>query len=275
MSDALLDPELADDVAVDVEAEDVARLLLGVVGAVGELHAAGLSAAAGQHLRLDDDLAAELLRGGSRLLGVVREPAVGTGIADALEQLLRPDTRTRSTACRRLRAYSGAELARVRAPDDLRFAGVCGIRVSDASDATSTAWTRSSPRPAEALQGRSGRRRRVLRRAGGRDLRPPRPERRRQVDDRAHARDADAARRRRGSSRADACAHPNRGAPLDRLRRAGLRPRLGGDRPREPLAAGPHHGMARKALHLQRRRAARARRPADAATASSRATPAA
>ena len=58
----LLDPELAHDVAADVEAEDVARLLLGVGGILGELDAAGLAAAAGQHLRLDDDRAAELRR---------------------------------------------------------------------------------------------------------------------------------------------------------------------------------------------------------------------
>ena len=51
----LLDPELADDVAVDVEPEDLARLLLGVGRILGELDAAGLAAAAGQHLRLDDD----------------------------------------------------------------------------------------------------------------------------------------------------------------------------------------------------------------------------
>ena len=51
-----LDPEAPDDVPVDVEPEDVLRLLLGVVGALGELDAAGLAAAAGEHLRLDDDL---------------------------------------------------------------------------------------------------------------------------------------------------------------------------------------------------------------------------
>ena len=56
-----LDPELLDDVAVDVEADDVLRLLLGVRRIVGELHSAGLAAAARQHLGLHDDLAAELL----------------------------------------------------------------------------------------------------------------------------------------------------------------------------------------------------------------------
>src|SRR5438034_886706 len=64
----LLDPERADDVAVDVEAEDVARLRLGVGGIVRELHAAGLAAPPGQHLRLDDDRAGELLGRLARLL---------------------------------------------------------------------------------------------------------------------------------------------------------------------------------------------------------------
>src|SRR5256886_9846817 len=64
----LLDPERADDVAVDVNAEDVARLRLGVGGIVRELHAAGLAAPPGQHLRLDDDRAGELLGRLARLL---------------------------------------------------------------------------------------------------------------------------------------------------------------------------------------------------------------
>ena len=88
----LLDPERADDVAVDVESEDVAGLRLRVGGIVRELDAAGLAAAAGQHLRLDDDRAAELLgrrrapppawsravprRPGSRRAG--RDPCPGT-----------------------------------------------------------------------------------------------------------------------------------------------------------------------------------------------------
>src|SRR5207248_82093 len=57
------DPELADDVAADVEAEDVARASLGLGRVVGELHAARLAAPARQDLRLDDDLRAELLGG--------------------------------------------------------------------------------------------------------------------------------------------------------------------------------------------------------------------
>ncbi len=52
-----LDPELADDVAADVEAENLLRALLRLVRPLGELDPARLAAPAGQHLRLDDDLA--------------------------------------------------------------------------------------------------------------------------------------------------------------------------------------------------------------------------
>ena len=82
MSEARLDPELADDVAADVEAEDLARARLRLRGGLGELDPAGLAAPAGEHLRLDDDgAAAELLRGLTRLGGARREPAVGDGDA--------------------------------------------------------------------------------------------------------------------------------------------------------------------------------------------------
>src|SRR5207302_11366190 len=70
-----LDPEAAHDMASNVEAEDVLRLLLDVVGALGELHAAGLSAAAGEHLRLHDDRATELLR---RRAGLLRPAGAPT-----------------------------------------------------------------------------------------------------------------------------------------------------------------------------------------------------
>ena len=63
-------------------------LLLGVVRVLGQLHAAGLAAAAGQHLRLDDDLAADLLRRPPRLFRRRRDAPVGDGDAEALEQLL-------------------------------------------------------------------------------------------------------------------------------------------------------------------------------------------
>ena len=84
----LLDPELVDDVAVDVEAEDVASLRLGVGRVVGELDAAGLAAPAGQHLRLDDDRAAELLGRLPRLLGSRREAPFRDGNPDPAKSSL-------------------------------------------------------------------------------------------------------------------------------------------------------------------------------------------
>ena len=84
----LLDPDLLDDVAADVEPDDVLRLLLGVRGILGELDAAGLAAAARQHLSLDDDRAAELLGRRARLLRRRREPPLGDGDAELLEELL-------------------------------------------------------------------------------------------------------------------------------------------------------------------------------------------
>ena len=83
-----LDPELAHDVAADVEPENRARLLLGVRRVVRELHAAGLASPAGEHLRLDDDRPAELHRRGARLLRRGREPAVRDGDAEAAKELL-------------------------------------------------------------------------------------------------------------------------------------------------------------------------------------------
>ena len=72
----------------DVEPEDVAGFLPGVAGVVGELHAAGLAASARQDLRLDDDLAAELLRSRAGFLGSRREPAFRDWDAEAAKQLL-------------------------------------------------------------------------------------------------------------------------------------------------------------------------------------------
>ena len=65
----LLDQDLVDRVALDVHAEDLARLGLRVVGSVGDLDAAGLAAATGLDLRLDHDATAELGRDGASLLG--------------------------------------------------------------------------------------------------------------------------------------------------------------------------------------------------------------
>ena len=58
-------------------------------GSVGDLDAAGLAAAAGQHLRLDDDAAAaERLGAGSSLFGRVRDAALAGRDAVAGEELL-------------------------------------------------------------------------------------------------------------------------------------------------------------------------------------------
>ena len=59
------DQQLLDDVALDVQAEDVLRVGERVVGGGGVLHATGLAAAAGLDLRLHHDRLADLL--GDRL----------------------------------------------------------------------------------------------------------------------------------------------------------------------------------------------------------------
>jgi hypothetical protein len=69
------DQELLHDVALDVEAEDVLCVRERVVGGGCVLHAAGLSAAADLHLRLDHDGLADLLGDGLRILRGVGHPA--------------------------------------------------------------------------------------------------------------------------------------------------------------------------------------------------------
>ena len=69
------DHDALDDVALDVEAEDGLRRLVGLIGGLGHLHAAGLAAASGLDLRLDDDDAAELLGGRPHLFRRVRDDA--------------------------------------------------------------------------------------------------------------------------------------------------------------------------------------------------------
>ena len=88
--------------------------------------------------------------------------------------------------------------------------------------------------------GRPGARRARLSGRGGDDLRPARPERRRQVDDRQDPDHADAARLRAGPRRrATMCSpRPERVRRRDRRRRAEARLRPRGDRPREPRAPG-------------------------------------
>src|SRR5579862_583317 len=70
-----LDPDAADDMAADLEPEDVGRARLRLVGLGGEPHAARLAAAAREYLCLHDHGAAELLGSASRLHGGCRQPA--------------------------------------------------------------------------------------------------------------------------------------------------------------------------------------------------------
>ena len=72
----------------DVEPEDLACARLCLVRRPRELDPARLAAAAGQHLRLDDDRTAELLGSGARLLGRRREPSVGDRDPVAAKELL-------------------------------------------------------------------------------------------------------------------------------------------------------------------------------------------
>ena len=72
---ALRDHDALDDVALDVEAEDRLRRLERLVGGLGDLDAAGLAAAAGLDLGLDDDDAADLLGCCPHLFGGVRDDA--------------------------------------------------------------------------------------------------------------------------------------------------------------------------------------------------------
>src|SRR5262249_44898960 len=82
------DPELLHHVAADVETEDVVRTLLRLRRIVGELDAARLAATAGQHLRLDNHWAAELLRGSTRLLRRRRKTTFRNGDTEARKELL-------------------------------------------------------------------------------------------------------------------------------------------------------------------------------------------
>ena len=74
--------------AVDVEPEDRAGLFLGVLRVLRELDPAGLAAAAGEHLRLDNDRAAEPLGRETRLVWGHRQPALRDRDPEAAEELL-------------------------------------------------------------------------------------------------------------------------------------------------------------------------------------------
>ena len=111
--------------AVDLEGEDLLGVRLALLGRVGELDAAGLHAAAGQHLRLDHDRAADVGRDLLGALGVRGEAAAGDGDALALEDLPalvleEPHRGAGTLAGAAVRAYGGFEvhLAPTRPPVD-------------------------------------------------------------------------------------------------------------------------------------------------------------
>ena len=72
----------------DVETEDLRRLRSASAGIGRELDAAGLAASAGQHLRLDDDRAAELFGRSARLGGRRAKAAVRNRDPEAPKELL-------------------------------------------------------------------------------------------------------------------------------------------------------------------------------------------
>ena len=76
-------------VPVDLELEDLLRVGGSLLRVVGELHAAGLHPAAGQHLGLDHGRASDALRDLAGLLGRAREPVVGHRYPGALHYLAR------------------------------------------------------------------------------------------------------------------------------------------------------------------------------------------
>ena len=88
MSDAVSIQSLRTTWPADVEAEDLLRALLRLVRVRRELDPARLAAPAGEHLRLDDDGAAEHLGGLPRLAGSRREPPLRDGDPDPPEELL-------------------------------------------------------------------------------------------------------------------------------------------------------------------------------------------
>ena len=85
-------------------------------GSVGELDAAGLAAPAGQHLRLDDDRAAELLGRLARLLGRRGEPPLRDGDPERAGRAPCPGTRRDPPAARTLATRRGGPAARGAQP---------------------------------------------------------------------------------------------------------------------------------------------------------------
>jgi len=72
-------------VTLDVESQDVARVLSNLVHVTGEFDATGLTATADLHLRLDDDRIAHAFRDGNSLVNGVGDVAGRHGDAVARE----------------------------------------------------------------------------------------------------------------------------------------------------------------------------------------------
>src|SRR5699024_6555068 len=79
----------AHSVALDVHAEDCLGMLISFVGALGQLHAAGLAAASDLHLSRDDDDAANLLSGCLRFFWCLRHDAGQHGYSVCLKKIAR------------------------------------------------------------------------------------------------------------------------------------------------------------------------------------------
>ena len=88
MSEACSIHTMRDDVALDVDAEDVAGVLADLVGVGGELHAAGLAATADVHLGLHHHRVADRVGGGDGLVDRVDRATVGHRDAERGEELL-------------------------------------------------------------------------------------------------------------------------------------------------------------------------------------------
>src|SRR5690606_29497861 len=85
----LLDQDLVDRVALEVHAEDLGRLTVGVRRVLGELHATRLAATTRLDLRLYHDASAELLCRLPRFIRGVRDDAAGHRDAVGGEEFLR------------------------------------------------------------------------------------------------------------------------------------------------------------------------------------------
>ena len=110
-----------------------AACCLGLLGRVGELHAAGLHPPAGEHLRLDDRRAADALGDRPRLGGVGREAEVRDRDARALDDLaglVLEEAHGRGTLPARLCAEGGSHGLRTRDAGAGRRGRRCGSRAT-------------------------------------------------------------------------------------------------------------------------------------------------